>query len=262
MKGYPLLFLIALVAGNKKCNNFGSSPYSSKENTLRIICEVLFENGYETSFVAGVLGNVFHEGSIGKFESSAYKDETKKPQYLKYMDELYEYASNYSGKFVYDKNISLTQLSEVMEQLKADNWEKGKFGLGCIQWTGERTYKLVQLYNKECGNKGKITKNQATSAEGKMIIKELSDSNSFLHVYRSWSDETLDKNTTQAAYDAGVKVCKEYEKPKDANSKSVQRGNTAKAIYEIINDSEKKENTSIGKYINLSIFLILTFLIY
>ena len=47
-----------------------SSKYASKISTLSIISTVLFENGYEASFVDGILGNIYHEGTIGKFESS------------------------------------------------------------------------------------------------------------------------------------------------------------------------------------------------
>ena len=71
-----------------------SSSYSSKKSTLVIIAKVLFEKGYEASFVAGILGNIYHEGAIGKFESSAYISHPEaEPQYLKYMDQLYNYRS-------------------------------------------------------------------------------------------------------------------------------------------------------------------------
>ena len=128
-----------------------SSTYSSKKNTLSIIGTLLLNKGYEPAFVAGVLGNIYHEGNIGKFESSAYTSNPDgEPQYLKYMDNLYSYRSKYSSKCVTD--VSMKELSKLMEKLKADNWGKGKFGLGCVQWTGSRTYTLVQLYLTECGN--------------------------------------------------------------------------------------------------------------
>ena len=238
MKGYLLLFLFDLITSNYKCKNFGSSQYSNKKDTLEIICKVLLEKGYETSFVAGILGNIYHEGSIGKFEISTYKNEEKKPQYLKDMDELYNYTSKYSGKFIYD--VSLKEVKELLEILKADKWEKGKFGLGCIQWTGERTYTLVQIYNEECGNKANINLEQATAAEGKMIIQELSTTYSY--VYKAWSDNTYDKSTSLAAYNAASLICINYEKPKDADSKAFERGITAMSIYEIMATSKNDGN--------------------
>jgi hypothetical protein len=78
---------------SKMISNFEkSTSYSSKKSALVIIAKVLFENGYEASFVAGILGNIYHEGSIGKFESSAYiSNPSAEPQYLKYMDQSYNY---------------------------------------------------------------------------------------------------------------------------------------------------------------------------
>ena len=64
----------------------------------------------------------------------------RKTRYLKYLEELYNYTSKYYGKFIY--KVSLIELNELIEKLKADNWNKGKFCLRCIQWTGERTKKF------------------------------------------------------------------------------------------------------------------------
>ena len=48
-----------------------STKYEDKKGTLSIIGNLLFDYEYEASFVAGVLANIYHEGNIGKFESSA-----------------------------------------------------------------------------------------------------------------------------------------------------------------------------------------------
>ena len=160
-----------------------SSKYSkTKRDTMAIIGTLLLNKGYESSFVAGVLGNIYHEGSIGFFESSAYISHPEaEQQYLRYMDSLYSYRTKYSGKCVTE--VSMKQLSKLMEKLKNSNFKKGKFGLGCVQWTGGRTYTLVKLYLAECGNKDKITLEQATSAEGKMIIKEFSGNYKFIYYH-------------------------------------------------------------------------------
>ena len=211
----------------KSQSNFSAT----KKNTMSIIGTVLLNKGYETSFVAGVLGNINHEGNIGMFESSNYKTHPEaEPQYLKYMDKLYNYRTKYSGKCVTD--VSMTDLKKLMEKLKSKNWKEGKFGLGCVQWTGERTYTLVQLYLHECKNGNKITLDQATTAEGKMIVKELSGE--FKKIYNTWKNENANKNSANAAYNAGSIICKEYEKPVDSSNKAVTRGNTAKEIYKIM----------------------------
>ena len=99
-----------------------SSSYSSKKSTLVIIAKVLFEKGYEASFVAGILGNIYHEGAIGKFESSAYISHPEaEPQYLKYMDQLYNYRSKYSNKIITE--VSMHELSSLLEKLKSAGWK-------------------------------------------------------------------------------------------------------------------------------------------
>ena len=208
------------------------SSYSAiKKNTMSIIGTVLLNKGYEPSFVAGVLGNINHEGNVGMFESSAYTSHPEsEPQYLKYMDKLYNYRTKYSGKCVTD--VSMKDLSKLMDKLKSKNYKEGKFGLGCVQWTGERTYTLVQLYLHECKNANKITLDQATTAEGKMIVKELSGDNKY--IYDQWKNENANKNSANAAYNAGSIICRKYEVPADYNNKAITRGNTAKEIYKIM----------------------------
>lgn len=214
----------------KKIEN--SSNYNSaKKKTMSIIGTLLFNKGYEASFVAGILGNIYHEGNIGMFESSAYiKNPSAEPQYLKYMDDLYSYRTKYSGKCVTD--VSMSELSKLMEKLKAKNWNEGKFGLGCVQWTGSRTYSLVQLYLKECGNSNKITLDQATSAEGKMVIQELEGS--YKKIYTTWKSNNSNTNSASAAYNAGHDICTKYEIPADYKTKAVTRGNTAKELYNLM----------------------------
>ena len=154
----------AMIKKIENLNNFGE-----KTRALIIIGKILFNNGYETAFIAGLLANIKHEGNFGFFESSNYKTHPKnKPEYLKLMDKLYNYDKKYSGKYVYQ--ISLKELKEMCDKLKKDKWQKGKFGLGVIQWTGERTINLVDLYLKEVNNANNISLDQVISAEGKMVI--------------------------------------------------------------------------------------------
>ena len=109
-----------------------SGKYNSKKDTLRIIGNLLFNEGYEPAFVAGVLGNVYNEAVIGKFESSNYSSHPElKPDYLKYMDDNYSYRKKYSGKIITE--VNLQEVGELLEKLKRENWKKGKFGLGCVQ---------------------------------------------------------------------------------------------------------------------------------
>ena len=220
-------------SSNEMIEKLKKSNYDKKE-TLAIIGQLLFDNGYETAFVAGVLGNINHEASIGLFESSAYISHPEdEPKYLKYMDQYYSYRTKYSGKLITE--VSLDELNTLLNKLKNDKWEKGKFGLGCVQWTGERTLNLFKIYRSENNNKDSISFNQATNAEGKLIINEFS--NDYKYIYNNWKKENENKiNSENAAYNAASKICLDYERPKDKENKAKTRGNTAKKIYKIMTE--------------------------
>ena len=206
--------------------------YIDQKNTLTIIGNLLFDNEYEVSFVAGVLANIYHEADIGRFESSAYDNHPNdKPQYLEYMDNDYNYRKKYSNKLITE--VSLNDLSEVLEKCKANDWKKGKFGLGCVQWTEERTYTLFQLYQQKCNYSDKITIEQATAAEGEMIINELKG-NDYKYIYNEWKNNNADKNTDLSAYNAAYNICIKYEQPDDTINRGIVRGNTAKDMYKIM----------------------------
>ena len=220
-------------SSNEMIEKLKKSNYVKKE-TLAIIGQLLFDNGYETAFVAGVLGNINHEASIGLFESSAYISHPEdEPKYLKYMDQYYSYRTKYSGKLITE--VSLDELNTLLNKLKNDKWEKGKFGLGCVQWTGERTLNLFKIYRSENNNGNSISFNQATNAEGKLIINEFS--NDYKYIYNNWKKENENKiNSENAAYNAASKICLDYERPSDMENKAKTRGNTAKKIYKIMTE--------------------------
>ena len=232
MKALLILVLITLVTSNAMIDKLVSnSKYSSKKSTLKIIGNLLFDHGYEASWVAGVLANIFHEGTIGKFESSAYiSHPEKEPQYLKYMDQLYGYRTKYSNKIITD--VSIHELDSLLVKLKAANWKKGKFGLGCVQWTGGRTYNLFQKYKSECGGRDKITLEEATAAEGKMVIGEFTSG--YKYIYDEWKKNNPNKNASGAAYNAGHIICMKYEVPADTANKAKKRGQTAQDMYSIM----------------------------
>ena len=207
-----------------------SSSYASKSNSLSIIGTLLFEQGYEASFVAGILANIYHEANIGEFESSNYaSNPNDKPEYLKFMDKLYNYGTKYSGKIITE--VSMKELGILLMKLKREKWQKGKFGLGCVQWTGERTLTLYQLYKQECNYQDKIAFEHAAKAEGRMIINELKGNNK--SIYNQWKKNN-NINTPLAAYNAGYIICNEYEKPKDKEKKGKERGKTAQNMYNIM----------------------------
>jgi hypothetical protein len=204
---------------------------AGKKDTCVAAAEALLAAGYPASFVAGVLANIVYEGSIGQFESSAYGSSSAKPDYLRYMDANWSYASLYSGRYIY--NVNLTTVYNMLTTLHNSNWRVGTsragFGLGSVQWTFERTYTLVKLYREVAGNASTITLAQATKAEALMITRELQGPYSW--VYNNWKTANPAKDTTTAAYNAGSVVCLFYEVPADTINKAKIRGDLAQAIF-------------------------------
>ena len=208
-----------------------SGQFGKKTNAMGIIGRLLFNHGYEKSFVAGLLANIYHEGDFGYFESSKYVSNPKaKPKYLKIMDDNYDYANKYSGKIVTE--VNLKELKALSDKLKSDKWQNGKFGLGTIQWTGERTGPLVDLYVEEANGSEKISLNQVIAAEGKLIIKELKSNYSYIH--DNWKNNHENNLCSeQAAYDAAYVICKKYEVPYDKAQYEI-RANTGKKVFNIM----------------------------
>ena len=210
-----------------------SGQFGNKAYAMIKIGELMFEVGYETAFVAGLLANIYHEGNFGCFESSKYvRNPGAKPGYLRIMDNQYNYSNKYSGKCVTE--VSLKELKNLCDELEYNNWQKGKFGLGIIQWTGERTGTLVNLYLEEANGNNYINMDQVIIAEGKMVISELNN-NQYRKIYENWKqNNNHNLDSENAAYDAGNKICQKYEIPHDTQNQAIKRGNTAKKIYRIM----------------------------
>lgn len=219
----------AIIANLENCSDTSLLP-ASKKDAMVAIAQMLLENGYTPAFTAGVLANVRYEGAFGKFESSAYS--SGKPTYLAYMDDLYDYRQKYSGKLVYN-GVSLSELSALMDKLAADNYTRGKFGLGSVQWTGARTKALVDLYVAEAGESDTINYDQTAAAEMKMIKNDLSGA--YKSVHTNWkNNNSSNLYTDDAAYNAGYRFCVHYEVPASYRQKGITRGETARSIYKIM----------------------------
>ena len=190
------------------------------------MAKVLLDEGYEPAFVAGILANIYSEGTVGIFEYY-----NKNAYYMPYMQDHYNYKAKYSGKLIYN-GISLSELKNLMDELKANGYP-GKFGLGCVQWTGGRTYNLVNMYIKVANGSDTITKEQAFEAEALMISSELKGSHK--NVYNSWKASVSNNiNSRTAANEAGKIICNKYEIPANHAQKAITRGNLAADFYDIM----------------------------
>ncbi|MCQ2418007.1 MAG: phage tail tip lysozyme [Oscillospiraceae bacterium] len=215
-----------------KLLNSTSLGDSSQRRALAEMGDVLYNEGYELAFIAGMLGNFACEGSFGLFESSNYSSGNE-PAYLVYMDENWNYRSKYSGQNIVNKNLS--EVYTMVCSLEKDNY-KGKFGLGCAQWTGERTKNLLKKYMEIAGGSSSITMEQVTKAEGLFMVQEIKTD--FKNVYSNWKTNNADNlNTRTAAGNAGRIVCTQYERPSDRLTKQYTRGRKAEDIYTICGGS-------------------------
>lgn len=209
----------------------------SKKDTLVAMAQVLLDDGYAPAFVAGILGNILVEGDCGRFESSAYvSNPDAQPDYLRYLDENYDYREKYSYKLIYE-GISVKEVYAMILELGPGgaNGRGSCFGLGCLQWTSyERIKRLVENYLDVNGNADSITLAQVQEAEGMTVSYELN--NTYRSVYTTWQSENADQNTTEAAFAAGVIVCVRYGVPVGYNTEDVQntRGALAEAVYNVM----------------------------
>ena len=202
---------------------------SSKKLAMVTMAEALLDAGYEPAYVAGVLSNIYHEGTFGKFESSKYS--SNEPAYLVYMDENYDYRNKYSNKLIYN-GISLSEVSAMLDEL-AEAGFPGKFGLGSVQWTGGRTRNLMKMYMEEAGESDTITLDQVIAAEVKMIKSELAGS--YKYIRSRWMETYGEAPVSDdAAFSAGYRVCVSYEVPASYRSKAVDRGVKAVDIYKVM----------------------------
>ena len=209
----------------------------SKKDTLVAMAQVLLDDGYAPAFVAGILGNILVEGDCGRFESSAYvSNPDAQPDYLRYLDENYDYREKYSYKLIYE-GISVKEVYAMILELGPGgaNGRGSCFGLGCLQWTSyERIKRLVENYRSVNGNSDSITLAQVQEAEGMTVSYELA--HTYKSVYTTWQSENPDQNTAEAAFAAGVIVCVRYGVPVGYNTEAVQntRGALAEAVYNVM----------------------------
>ena len=143
------------------------------------------------------------------------------------MDDNYQFKELYSGRTIMDV-LSLSEVEKLVNKLAQDKWEKGKFGLGSIQWTGSRCQQLVKHYRVVAGDSDRITEIQALQAEGNFILEELKDvKQNFITIYPDWElANSYQLNSVEAADSAAQSLCLKYEVPYDKETKSVERGKT------------------------------------
>ena len=239
--------------------NLTNSTYlGAKREACVMLADLLWDSGFSPAYIAGVLANIHAEGSIGLFENitgytqarllEVYPSLQKISEggsghknYIAHMKGFTDYDgcghdhseySTYSNKYIYN-GISLQAVDNLLTVYQKENWN-AQFGLGTVQWTADRTVKLMKFYHDEAGSADTITYAQCLVAEMKCANEELLGS--YYYVFSNWLNaNTGALDTANAAYDAGYRVAKYYESP-GQTSTYVTRGNSAKNIYSIMSD--------------------------
>jgi len=193
---------------------------SYKKEAMIAAAQAMLSAGYDTRFIAGVLGNIQNEGTPGKFESSNYKSNpSAEPAYLKYMDNNFNYRNLYSGRSITE--VGIASAVDIANKAKNSGYQ-GKFGLGMIQWTGGRTNNLLAEYQR-LSTSDKPSLNECARIEAQFMVKEL-QSSSYSNIYQTWK-------SNPTPYNAGYLVCTKYEIPANKEAQGQARGNNAEAIY-------------------------------
>ena len=175
---------------------------TTKKNTLLAVGRSLATYGYEPAFIAGFLGHITPEGNLGYFEK--YWGSNLQSYLLDWESiNLPDYVREYSGKYIMDKD--LTTVQNIISVLESGGWQK-KFGLGCCQWTAERTKTLVNSYYLNEKSSNNITYNEVVKAETKMINDELHGAiyNTIITKWKTiCANENINLRSSDAAYWAG-----------------------------------------------------------
>ena len=209
---------------------------ATKVKAMVAMGRAMASEGYHPAFIAGMMSNVQHEGNIGLFE---YYNSSQ--AYMRYMNTYYNYSIEYSGAYIYKGKIlddpdnkesagkNLITIKNLLETLQSGGWQ-GQFGLGSIQWTGERTLTLVKLYLEITKGDNTINPSQAMEAEVLMIKRELGGTKLYANIYFDWVKKYNGNFSAEnVAYDAGYNLCLSYEV--QPTSVCETRGNVAKKIY-------------------------------
>jgi hypothetical protein len=206
-----------------------SNISTDKKDSCVATAKAMLEAEFEPAFVAGMLGNVCHEGKVGQFEK--HWGGTRQ-DYLLPLHAKYGYDKEYAFKYIYD--VSFQTVYQMVDELDTNKWQidgkTAKFGLGSVQWTADRTYALMEVYKEINNGKSTISKAQATEAEGVMIVRELLNKR-YNVIHANWKKSNTNLNSQEAAYNAAHNLCTAYEVPADTENQAKERGNLAKLIY-------------------------------
>jgi len=202
----------------------------------------MLDRGFEPAFVAGMLGNVMAEGSIGEFERASNH------AYLQYVLNNHDYANRFAGRYVYNMGATLQELYDIISnRMSSAGNNVNLFGLGTMQFTnGPRIVHIVENYMLISGGGGSITREQAAEAEIITLIQQLEGHGMHtgphpIHggwgfdLYALWRNRNaVNYNSDAAARDAAGLIVHHFLRPDAAETAATIRGNNASDILRVM----------------------------
>jgi hypothetical protein len=222
-----------------------SSNLQRREDMVTV-GRVMHAQGYELSFIAGMLANIMNEGSFGQFEFV----DSRRP-YFEYFVNNHNYATRFSGQLIHNiEDLTTNELYNIVTNSPNYTSPSGNiFGLGILQWTNApRHVPLLEQYQSASGG-GRITDAQAVvEAETNHLLSEIrsGDHNSNgtwrgvtvatgRNLYTAWRNAHSENlNSETAARNAGYVITHGLIRPADTASAAAARANDAALIYDIL----------------------------
>lgn len=166
--------------------SFEKWPLAKQECAKEIWEKFYFEEGWDAYFVAGLIGNMYGEGSCGKLQGK---------------DGWEEFKDDYDNA-ICKKGMIITNI----EQAKvACLVATETYGVGMVQWSAlDRKKDLYMFYQKNQSDDGTLSTEQLLKAEIEMIYYELDYGGRFGKIYPTCeehfqSSNDADSNITYAA---------------------------------------------------------------
>lgn len=194
-----------------------TGKYSNNETQ---IYHMLISAGLNTAAACGVLANLYAEAGFNPSNlQNSYESS------LGYTDATYTASVN-NGTY--------------------KNFSKDSAGYGICQWTFSSRKATLQSYAKQ----KKRSINDLTM-QVEFLLFELRNSYKNL-----WTTLTSTKNTADGAYNAGVRFCEDFERPKGGSTTSAYRGSLARDEYWAYYSKDQKESAKAVENLGMKIVRI------
>jgi len=240
--------------GNRMMENLANDTTlavsAGRRGSMVIVGQFMLNNGYEPSFVAGMLGNIRREGDFGLFEIAGNDAFIASDQpYLRYFVDNHNYRTRFSNRLIYNVDVTLRELHDITSNRPTHEGSANRvniFGLGISQWTNEpRFFSLLQLYKEISGSDGRITREHTIQAETALLLRELTGEGNHTGPYGApnwgfnlpnvWrARNTANLHSEAAAMDAAYLLTRSFFRPAGVTAAAAQRREDAMEVFRIM----------------------------